>query len=121
MVFNAEKSFFYPRNSALPHFLRASALKIAFAAVTLLTSVSAQTCGGQGNLAGQPATTPAWMNPSDPTWTAAFPYTPANRAAALVNAMTLAQMEQQMAGVGGNFTLGDITGCGNAARHLLGI
>jgi beta-glucosidase len=35
--------------------------------------------------------------------------------------MTLVQMEQQMAGVGGNFTLGDITGCGSAARHLLGI
>ena len=66
-------------------------------------SAMAQTCGGQGTLAGQPATTPAWMNPADATWTADFPYTPANRAAALLNAMTLAQMEQQMAGVGGDF------------------
>ena len=88
-----------------------------------LTSMGAmaQTCGGQGTLAGQPAATPAWMNPADSTWAAAFPYTPANRAATLLNAMTLAQMEQQMAGVGGDFTLGDITGCGSAARHLLGI
>ena len=96
------------------------AMTLVAIAVTSM-SAAAQTCGGQGTLAGQPTTTPAWMNPADATWTVGFPYTPANRAATLLNAMTLAQMEQQMAGVGGDFTLGDITGCGSASRHLLGI
>lgn len=101
----------------------ATARQVLTLTALVLTPLSglALTCGGQGMLAGQPATTPAWMNPSAATWTASFPYTPANRAATLVNAMTVDQMEQQMAVVGGNFTLGDITGCGSAARHLLGI
>ena len=83
-------------------------------------AVAQSTCGNQAPLAGQPATTPAWMNPASPTWTVGFPYTPANRAATLLNAMTLAQMEQQMAGQGG--AIPEVPGCGtNPSRHLLGI
>ena len=77
------------------------------------------TCGGQGLLAGQPATTPAWMNPGDPHWTTTTPYTPANRAQALIAAMTLPQQEQQMAGVSSTFP--EIPACGSSARHVLGI
>jgi beta-glucosidase len=80
---------------------------------------TAQTCGNQYLIAGQPATTPAWMNSGDPSWTAANPYTPANRAQALVKAMTVAQMEEQMAGVSGAFP--EAPGCGSSARHVLGI
>jgi len=86
---------------------------------------AAATCGNQVWATGNtlPAATPAWMNPSDPTWTASNPYTPANRAIALLNAMTLPQIEQQMAGPGGTFAtqLNDVVGCGNGSRHLEGI
>lgn len=107
---------------------------VAVLVALALTSVSAMaqyitgtaaTCGNQVWATGNtlPATTPAWMNPSDPMWTVSNPYTPANRAIALLNAMTLAQIEQQMAGPGGTFAtqLNDVVGCGNGARHLEGI
>src|ERR1035437_1176849 len=86
---------------------------------------AAATCGNQvwATTNTLPATTPAWMNPADPTWTLSLPSTPANRAKVLLNAMTLAQIEQQMAGPGGTFSsqLNDVVGCGNAGRHLAGI
>jgi len=82
------------------------------------TGAMVKACGNQAPLPGQPATAPAWMNPNDPYWTTS-PYTPANRAQALVNAMTLPQMEEQMAGVSGTFP--EVPGCGSSARHVLGI
>ncbi len=96
-------------------------LAMALVGVASISVAFAQsTCGNQAPIAGQPATTPAWMNPADPTWTAGFPYTPANRASTLLNAMTLAQMEQQMAGAGG--AIPEVPGCGTSpSRHLLGI
>ena len=86
---------------------------------------AAATCGNQvwATTNTLPANTPAWMNPADPTWTVSFPYTPVNRATTLLKAMTLAQIEQQMAGPGGTFSsqLNDIVGCGSGSRHLAGI
>jgi beta-glucosidase len=82
------------------------------------TGAAVRGCGNQAPLAGQPANAPAWMNPNDPSWTNT-PYTPANRAQSLVNAMSLSQMEQQMAGVNGAFP--EVPGCGSSVRHVLGI
>ncbi|MGA3239731.1 MAG: glycoside hydrolase family 3 C-terminal domain-containing protein [Bryobacteraceae bacterium] len=116
-----------------------AATLVAFA----LTSMSAMaqyitgaaaTCGNQVWATGNvlPATTPAWMNPSDPTWTPSNPYTPANRAIALLNAMTMGQIQYEMASSGGTFetaktlngnveAVNDVIGCGNGSRHLPGL
>jgi beta-glucosidase len=94
-------------------------LAALFVSLSLASAAAAQaklglqstTCGAQGAQAGQPATTPSWMtNPNE---------APALRAQALIGAMTLAQMEEQMAGQGGNFP--EIPGCGSSSRHVPGI
>lgn len=118
-------------------------LMITSSAVTLvavaLTSTSAMaqyitgaanTCGNQVWATGNvlPATTPPWMGGAG----APFPYTPASRALSLINAMTIGQIEYEMAGPGGTFAnqttlngnveaFGAIVGCGNGARHLPGL
>lgn len=100
---------------------------------------AANTCGNQVWAVGNvlPATTPPWMGGAG----APVPYTAANRAQSLLNAMTMGQVEQQMASSGGTFTTqttlnspsnaptpytiveayNDIIGCGNGSRHLPGI
>ncbi|HTC92507.1 MAG TPA: glycoside hydrolase family 3 C-terminal domain-containing protein [Terriglobales bacterium] len=81
------------------------------AAQSAVPGPQSTTCGGQGAVAGQPATTPPWMiDPEE---------APAHRARALISAMTLPEMEEQMAGQAGGFP--EIPACSPSGRHVPGI
>lgn len=113
--------------------LVALALTSASAMAQYITGAAA-TCGNQVWATGNvlPATTPPWMNPLDPTWTSSNPYNAVNRAVSLMAAMTMGQIEYEMASKGGTFetqttlngnveSVNDVIGCGNGSRHLPGL
>lgn len=137
LLFARVRSSCHASGKRMMTYLAAALVALALTSTSAMAQYitgAAATCGNQVWATGNvlPATTPAWMNPSDPTWTPSNPYTPANRALALLNAMTMGQIEYEMASSGGTFetaktlngnveAVNDVIGCGNGSRHLPGL